>query len=100
QSHCRPSDGRTCAVGNRAPPAPARTQSPPARRRKRLLARRARAGRCELILRVLERSDLADDFADLKVAAGIEFGMPPLHRLDVFGMCPPGFQRFFGGKAE
>src|SRR5581483_4385195 len=69
QSHCRPSDGRTCAVGNRAPPAPARTQSPPARRRKRLLARRARAGRCELILRVLERSDLTDDFADLKVAA-------------------------------
>src|SRR5579872_3985298 len=49
---------------------------------------------------MLERPDFADDLADHKVTAGIEFGMPSLHRLDMFGMRPPGFQRFLRGEAK
>src|SRR3954468_25036071 len=50
--------------------------------------------------RVLEWSDLADHLADLQEAAGVELGMSPLHRLDMFGVGAPGFERFLRGKTE
>src|SRR5882724_227521 len=58
-----------------------------------------RSTRCKTS-RVIERSDFADHFANLEKAAGVEFGVSPLHRLQMLGMGAPGFQGLFGGESE